>query len=173
VIALLIYQMRPALRLLRPGASQPATSPAHAAAESADVRRNTADAIELLIAIARAQQPALQPTRMDMTGPIPIYQDMMIPVSRHTSPLYLKTIASQRWNPTMDQHAPSGPAPRIPAPLPTRPGQAPAPALPEAADTDQISIAADHHAANRRARNHRATDQGDLRDDPYEAIYRP
>jgi O-antigen/teichoic acid export membrane protein len=173
VIALLIYQMRPALRLLRPGASQPATSPAHAAAESADVRRKTADAIELLIAIARVQQPALQPTRMDMTGPIPIYQDMMIPVSRHTSPLYLKTIASQRWNPTMDQHAPSGPAPRIPAPLPTRPGRAPARALPEAADTDQISIAADHHAANRRARNHRATDQGDLRDDPYEAIYRP
>jgi PST family polysaccharide transporter len=177
VIALLIYQMRSALRLLRPGAGQPGGSPAPAEVH-ADPRRKTADAIDLLIGIARAQQPFRQPVRMDMTGPIPIYQDMMSPTTRytagHTSPLYRVTIAAQRWDPATARHAPARPAraarhdgqgraaARATPKSGGRPGATGRPdatarpaatATPDAAVTDQFPVVAD-------------------RDDPYEAIYR-
>ena len=174
VIAVLIYSMRSALKLLRPGAGEQADSAAQAE-DPADARRKTADAIELLIAIARTQQPARQPVRVDMTGPIPIYQDMMSPTSRysgHTSPLYKVTIASQRWNPATARHAPARP---------------PRQAAPDATATDQFPVvAADGHAINRQAdqrpadqrpadhgpADHGPADHSGLRDDPYEAIYR-
>ena len=104
VVGLLIYKMRSALRMLRPAASDASSPSPPVPEESVETARKTAEAIALLIGMAR--EPQL--VQSDMTGPIPIYQDAIgLPVNapeNGTSPLYRQTIASLRWDPTKTRH---------------------------------------------------------------------
>jgi O-antigen/teichoic acid export membrane protein len=95
VVGLLVYQMRGALRVLRPKAQDAAPLPT-ASDDSAEAARKTAEAIGVLIGMARAQQ-SFRRDPLDMTGPIPIHQEIRLQ-DGPASPLFRKTT---NWDPSV------------------------------------------------------------------------
>lgn len=126
VVGLLIYRTRRVLAMLRPSTNKLGDSAAaQATADIVDqvpdtgtwtdemteelaARWGVIEAPAARIMAGDKKQQAFRPGPFarsgwtDITGPLPIYLDSQVPVSRQdspTSPLYWKTVVSRQWNP--------------------------------------------------------------------------